>query len=501
MVKNKTKIQRFKSSRVLFISFLIITILFTFLSTEHLLVDSTRTTSGAQTQSSYAWTVTEVVSTESTGYSHLPSLAVDTFGNVHIAWADYTDYAGAGTDRDIFYKHWNASTSTWTTTEVVSTESTDYSHRPPIAVDSLGNVHIVWEDYTEDYAGSGTDKDIFYKRRNASTSTWTTTEVVSTESTDYSSSPSLAVDSLGNVLIAWDDGTNYAGSGTDADIFYKRWNASISSWTTTEVVSTESTGNSLEPSLAVDPFGNVHMTWYDYTTNYAGSGTDHDIFYKRWDVSTSSWTTSEVVSTESTIGSVYPSLDVDPLGDVHIAWLDYSNYAGSGTDGDIFYKRWDASISSWTTTEIVSTESTGESAYPSLAVGILGDVHITWYDFTDYAGAGTDSDIFYKRWDASTSSWTTTEIVSTESTSVSVSPSLAVDPLGNMHIAWEDMTDYTGSGGDKDIFYKQAEYYIVIPELESTLNPFYVFLLVSSFTVVSFVLKVKGSRTRRKELT
>ena len=91
--------------------------------------------------------------------------------------------------------------------------------------------------------------------------------------------------------------------------------------------------------------------------------------------------------------------------------------------------------------------------------------------------------------------------MSTESTSVSVSPSLAVDPLGNMHIAWEDMTDYTGSGGDKDIFYKQAEYYIVIPELESTLNPFYFFLLVSSFTVVSFVLKVKGSRTRRKELT
>lgn len=500
MVKSKTKIQRFKSSRVLFMSFLIITILFTFLSTEHLLVGSTRTTSGAHTQSSFAWTVTEVVSTESTGYSHLPSLTVDTFGNVHIAWADYTDYAGAGTDRDIFYKRWNASTSSWTTTDVVSTESTEVCWIPSLAVDSSGNVHIAWNDYT-DYAGAGTDIDIFYKRWNASTSSWTTTEVMSTESTAGSYQPSLAIDTLGDVHLAWHDDTDYGGAGDLADIFYKRWNASTSSWTTTEVVSTESTGSSLEPSLAVDPFGNVHMTWYDYTINYAESGIDHDIFYKRWDVSTSSWTTSEVVSTESTTGSVYPSLDVDSLGDVHITWLDWTEYAGSGTDGDIFYKHWDASTSSWSTTEIVSTESTGESAYPSLAVGILGDVHITWFEFTDYAGSGTDTDIFYKRWDASTSSWTTTEIVSTESTSVSVSPSLAVDPLGNMHIAWEDMTDYTGSGGDKDIFYKQAEYYIVIPELESTLNPFYVFLLVSSFTVVSFVLKVKGSRTRRKELT
>jgi fibronectin type 3 domain-containing protein len=64
---------------------------------------------------------------------------------------------------------------------------------------------------------------------------------------------------------------------------------------------------------------------------------------------------------------------------------------------DIFYKRWDASTTSWTTTEVVSTESTSDSALPSLAVDVAGHVHITWYDVTDYAGAGTDIDIFYKQ--------------------------------------------------------------------------------------------------------
>ncbi|MCG3257903.1 MAG: hypothetical protein KAU62_17490, partial [Candidatus Heimdallarchaeota archaeon] len=163
--------------------------------------------------------------------------------------------------------------------------------------------------------------------------------------------------------------------------------------------------------------------------------------------STLKWNATEVVSTESTGISGAPSLSVSPTGTVHLAWEDYTAYAGSGTDWDIFYKRWDATTSLWTTTEVVSTESTGESGDPSLAVDSAENIHIAWEDETDYAGAGTDYDIFYKRWDASTSLWITTEVVSTESTGDSYFPSLAVDSAGNIHIAWWDYTDYAGAGG------------------------------------------------------
>jgi hypothetical protein len=142
---------------------------------------------------------------------------------VHITWQDYTDYGGSGTDTDIFYKHWNATTATWTTTEVVSTESSNSSYRgPTLAADGSGNVHITWGDDTN-YGGSGTDIDIFYKYWNATTATWTTTEVVSTESTGDSEAPTIAADGSGNVHIAWHDYTDYGSSGTDRDIFYKRF--------------------------------------------------------------------------------------------------------------------------------------------------------------------------------------------------------------------------------------------------------------------------------------
>ncbi len=122
---------------------------------------------------------------------------------------------------------------------------------------------------------------------------------------------------------------------------------------------------------------------------------EHQISYKRWDASSQIWTTTELVSTESTDYSGRPSLAVDSTGSVRIAWEDWSDYVGAGTDQDIFYKRWDSS-SSWTTTEVVSTESTSWSCYPSLAVDSADNVHVAWHDYTNYAGAGTDMDIFYK---------------------------------------------------------------------------------------------------------
>ncbi|MFX0064650.1 MAG: hypothetical protein ACFFC7_20955 [Candidatus Hermodarchaeota archaeon] len=161
-------------------------------------------------------------------------------------------------------------------------------------------------------------------------------------------------------------------------------------------MSSESTALSQSPSLTVGTTGHIHVAWHD-TTNYGGSGTDQDIFYKVWNVTLGIWTTTEVVSTESTSISSIPSLAVDTLGQVYAAWYDATNYGGSGTDYDIFYKRWNPTTGSWTTTEVVSTESTGISYYPSLAVDPTTHVHVAWYDLTDYAGAGTDWDIFYRK--------------------------------------------------------------------------------------------------------
>jgi len=396
------------------------------------------------------WSFTEVVSIESPDISHQSSLYVDVDGVVHVAWKDYSNYGGSGNDIDIFYKERSVD-GFWSVTEIVSTESTSNSYGPSLYVDVDGVVHVAWNDFT-DYGGSGIDLDIFYKERSVD-GFWSVTEIVSTESPDTSIANSLYVDVDGVVHVAWSDYSNYGGSGNDIDIFYKERSVD-GFWSVTEIVSTESALSSWDPSLFIDD-GVVHVAWDD-SSNYA-CGNDNDIFYK-YRSSGGSWSTTEVVSTESTSNSYGPSLYVDVDGVVHVAWKDYSNYGGSGYNDDIFYK-YRSSGGSWSTTEVVSTESTNNSENPSLSV-YNGVVHVAWDDDTNYGGSGNDIDIFYK--ERSFGSWSTTNVVSTESTNNSENPSLSVYN-GVVHVAWDDLSHYGESLTDRDIFYKYKEKSISIP--------------------------------------
>jgi hypothetical protein len=399
----------------------------------------------------YTWLPTEVVTAESiyANGSDNPDMAVDSIGNAYVVWHEQANYNGSGNERDVFFKKWNIATRTWGPIEAISTVSDSFSRNPSIAIDDSQNVHIVWQD-RKDYMGSGSlDYDIFYKCWNATSQSWTVTEVVSTNSTDDSVESEIAVDSLGNVHVVWEDITDYNGSGSDQDIFYSCWNATFDNWTTTEVVSTESSMDSNQSSIAIDTLGNAHVVWSD-STNYNNSGTDEDIFYKCWNATLKNWTKTEVVSTQSTSFANYPSIASDGLNNIHVVWID-----DTGSDWDIYYNCWNATTYNWTGTEVISTESTSQSSYPSIVCDDLNNVHVVWHDFTDLDGFGIDYDIFYKFWNRTTDLWTTTDIVSTESDEDSLYPSIAIDDSNDISLVWQDRSDYDGAGTEYDVFYKR----------------------------------------------
>ena len=396
----------------------------------------------------------QLISTETTGTATYPGVATDGQGNIHVVWQDSTNYAGAGTDQDIFYKLWNATTHTWTTSQVVSTDSTGNSLYPSVATDSQGNVHVVWEDNTN-YASAGTDWDVFYKLWNASTQMWGTTQVVSTDSTGSSYNPRIATDDQRNLHITWRDQTNYNSSGSDWDIFYKMWNVSAQTWESTQVVSTESTGNSQNPSIATDAQMNVHVVWED-NTNYTNSGMDYDIFYKSWIATSKTWTTTQVVSNESTSNSQHPSITTDSQGNVHIVWEDLTDYLSSGIDNDIFYKVWNATNLAWSAMQVVSTESTSDSSYPCITTDSQMNAHVAWQDATNYDNSGVDIDIFSKSQNATDLTWSITQVVSVESTANSGYPSISTDISDDTQILWHDSTDILGAGTGNDIFMYEA---------------------------------------------
>ncbi|MHA2255791.1 MAG: hypothetical protein ACXAAM_06955 [Candidatus Heimdallarchaeaceae archaeon] len=404
---------------------------------------------------SWFWSSLEILSDTSTLSSYVPDIAIDSEDNIHVVWYDTTVLLGSGGDQDVFYRVLKSTTKSWSAIELVSSESTSTSASPVLATDSDGNVHVAWYDWT-DYLGSGTDRDLFYKKKTAG-GMWTTTEVVSTDSTETIHDIfSIDVDTDQNVYFAWSDPTDIGGAGVDHDIFLRVYNSTASTWKSTTLISDESTGFSLEPDLDVNSLtGDVHLVWEDLT-DLLGADVDSDIFYRRWNVFSSSLSEIEIVTTTSTLNSYHPKLELGQNSDVHVIWDDRESYYDAGTDPDIYYKKLSSTSDSWGITELVSSESSEDSLVPDMEIADDSTIFVAWYDYEDYLGdSGSDFDIFFKYKDPSSNQWSLLDVVSTESDGLSHTPRIAIDSSGFLSCVWNDDADLDSAGTDADIFYRE----------------------------------------------
>jgi hypothetical protein len=446
--------------------YLFILVLFFFTS---IYVVSSNLSSVNQPPSSWEWSTPAVISTESASNSREPIIAIDTSGNIHVVWEDFSDYMSSGYQWDIFYKQWFRSTQSWSLTEVVSNTTTASADSPQIAVDSQGTVHVVWRDNTN-YFKAGSDFDIIHSKRSFMTNEWSAKALVSISSTDDSATPDVAVDPSDNVHIIWMDKTDdYISNGVDQDIFYRMWNATSGNWGSVELISSESNAGTYFPSIEADQFNNLHVVYSD-ESNIQGSGSDSDIIYKHYDVSLQTWSTPVVVSynKSNTRISHEPVVKTSPEGTPHIVWIDASDVNGAGIDWDIFHSRFVPSTGTWSSAYVVSSESSTTSDYPDFAFDALGNLYVCWTDMVNYGGAGDDSDIFLKYWNTTNEIWGPLSLVSTGSSASSISPSIVLDSYNFIHIIWEDRTvNWLNSGDDDDIFYKTLSGPPTAPKLNS----------------------------------
>ncbi len=417
--------------------------------------------------SNWFWTDIEVL-TGGDDDSFNIKMVVDEMNNIHFIWQDDTDdLAGSGNDRDLFYMNWNFATDTWSSIEVVSTEGSSTSEGGKLAIDTVGNIHVVWVDYADLLGAGGTDVDVFYRMRSVS-GVWSSYELLSDVSDSNAQELTIIADSFDNIYVAWSDPTDVGDlGGTDRDIFYNVYDEGTDTWKGMTLVSEDSSSVSVEPCLAVDSKNYVHLVWTD-STDILGAGSDYDIFYKKLLSSFSIWSSTQVVSEESTDNSRDGSMCIDSEDSIHVVWYDETDYLSSGFDLDIFYKDYDSSKSSWTPTEVLSVYADAPSALPIITVDDSDTLHLVWEDQTDYGGIGSDWDIVYQYKDKNSNLWSQLALVSLDPDSESYVPTILVDKFNHIHIAWYDNTDYLGSDADYDIFYRK---FVGPPEV-TILTPF-----------------------------
>jgi predicted transcriptional regulator len=351
-------------------------------------------------------------------------------------------------------------------------ESDSWGGAPSIAVEN-GKIYVVWDDNNAT-SGSGSDHDILYRHFDGNI--WTDIQVISepvqgyNRNTGTSYSPTIAVENE-KIYVVWWDYSNTNGAGTDDDIFF-RCNLTGSSWEPVQVISEPilgqnfDTGWSRYPDIAVEN-GKIHVVWHA-RNNTNGAGTDAEIFY-RANLTSYRWEPLQVIS-EPVVGndintgdSFSPRIAIEN-SKIYIVWFDGNDTAGSGVDGDIFF-RCNLTGSSWEPVQVISEPVIGQninnerSDFPSIAVE-NGKIYVVWEDCSNINGAGGnwEDDIFYTC-NLTGSSWEPVQVISEPvfgqniNTGGSTNPEIIVENA-NIYIVWSDNNDTNNAGTDSDIFYR-----------------------------------------------
>ncbi len=397
------------------------------------------------------WTViSDSVTKWNVGSSFDPDVALDENGTVHVVWVDDTPGIW-GTDWEIMYANYTAD-SGWSHPFVVSDEGANTydgdSGEPKIAVDLLGNVHVVWHDRTDGWWG--TDTEIMY-RKYTPTIGWSSITVISDNSslwnTGSSLSPSIAIDSTGRIHVVWKDGTS-GWWGTDYEIMYCSYLPSTG-WTNPIVISDNETlwndDDSENPAIAIDNLSKIHVVWVDGTDGWWG--TDIEIMYCSYSPSTG-WNNPIVISDGDSLWNdgycEAPEITTDESGNVYVVWCDYTD-GWWGTDSEIMCASYLVN-SGWTAPIIISDNTslwnTGNSVFPDIASDENGNIYVVWEDSTP-GWWGTDYEIMFANYSSETG-WSSPKVISDDSSKINIGnsrdPAVATKSSTLISVVWEDFT-------------------------------------------------------------
>jgi hypothetical protein len=236
----------------------------------------------------------------------------------------------------------------------------------------------------------------------------------------------LAVDSSGNPQVVWYDETP-----GNLEIYYKKSTNGGADWSANKRL-TWNSARSMDPVIAVDSIGTVHLIWSDESHG------DMEIFHKKSTNGGGSWSSARRL-TWGPSGSYAASVAIDSSDALHVVWNDY----GPG-NAEILYRRSTDRGVSWAATKRL-TWTSGDTREPAVAVDSSGHLHVIWQD-----SEPGNRETFYKKSTDGGATWTASRRLSWTSGETRY-PDIAVDSAFTIHAVWCDDTT-----GNHEIYYKSG---------------------------------------------
>lgn len=357
----------------------------------------TRSTDGGVTFS------TPINLSNTSGDSFNPRIAVGSAGNVYVVWEDDTP----GNTVIMFSHSTNAGVS-FSTPINLSNSSADSSTQQ-IAVDSSGNIYVVWENDTLNLG-------IFLSRSTDGGATFSAPATLSTNPSG-SYSPQVAVGLSGNLSVVWEDDANSA-----ADISFTYSTDHGATFATPASLSYHN-ANSMSAQVAIDLSGNIDVVWENNSLGY------FDIFFSRSADNGVTFSTPADISDGS--GEAQdPQITLDAKGNINVVWEDNTP---PSINPDIYFARSGNGGTTFSSPVNVSNDA-GISANPFLTVDAAANIDVAWEDNTP-----GNRDIFFSRSTDSGATFSSPLNLSNDP-GLSLAVDMAADKSGNLNVTWQDAT-------------------------------------------------------------
>jgi hypothetical protein len=261
---------------------------------------------------------------------------------------------------------------------------------------------------------------------------WKFTELVSKNSTNDAYCPDIVTGSGGQQYVAW---VETVANSLNRKLFLSHRAAGYGqSWSTpalvTEITLEHGWDDMPCPSLAAGGSDLLHVVWSVSRTDSAGG-----IYYKKYHQQTETWEPATQVVSGMIKGC--PRLIAEANDNLHLVWAQ--------SDG-VYYRAFDKNLNGWL--EVLRLSETADTySAPALAMGGDGSVHVAWV-----AGrTGSESALYYRNRNPGVP-WFGVQLIAENKPATNcaantrlkdypayLSPGMAADKDGNVHLAWTQM--------------------------------------------------------------
>jgi hypothetical protein len=337
-----------------------------------------------------------------------PAIAVSPGGKAYAVWED-----GRNQDLDIYVAERPAGGAWGASFKVSDDPGSAEQSNPAIALADEENQYAVWEDRRNGNA------DIYFSHREGGGAWSANLKINDDLGTADQTNPDIAVDSIGNAYIIWQDYRN-----GDADIYFAYCPSAGGCNPNVRVNQDNNGDDQAMPAIAVDGNGKAYAIWQD---NYSS---DVSFALRPMD---GDWGDHIHVSDSTSGWASKPDIGVDVAGNAYAVWENYED----GDESIAFSYRPEGG--DWG--EIVAVNDIpGDfmSSDPSIAVDAVGNAYAAWEDVRDDGVTFSLQNIYFAHRPVGGAWGENVRVNKPPNTDLLTKADIGVDSKGNAYVVWED---------------------------------------------------------------